>query len=95
MENMIEESNVTFDEELTLDKKIEQIEKIGSNKYFDIPEKLNIHLKGAYNDSQYNAIRSCLKKEGITLIQGPPGTGKTHTILGVLSVLLNSTNRRK
>lgn len=31
-----------------------------------------------------------MKSKGITLILGPPGTGKTNTILGTLSVLLNS-----
>ena len=61
--------------------------------YFDIPEQLNIKLKSAYNFSQYNSIKECLKKEGVTLIQGPPGTGKTTTILGALSVLLNSRNK--
>ena len=50
-------------------------------------------MQETYNFSQYNAIKECLKKEGITLIQGPPGTGKTTTILGVLSVLLNSRNK--
>ena len=39
------------------------------------------------------AIRETLKKEGVTLIQGPPGTGKTTTVLGTLSVLLNSSNK--
>ena len=61
--------------------------------YFDIPEQLNEKLKSAYNFSQYNSIKECLKREGVTLIQGPPGTGKTTTILGVLSVLLNSRNK--
>ena len=63
------------------------------NDYFDIPDVLNEKLQSMYNFSQYQAIRECLKKEGITLIQGPPGTGKTTTILGVLSVLLNSRNK--
>lgn len=27
---------------------------------------------------------------GVTLIQGPPGTGKTKTVLGTMSVLLQS-----
>lgn len=43
-----------------------------------------------YNPSQINAIKESLKLEGITLVQGPPGTGKTTTVLGTLSVLLNS-----
>jgi senataxin len=61
--------------------------------YFDIPEQLSAKMKSSYNFSQITAIKQCLKKEGVTLIQGPPGTGKTTTILGVLSVLLNSRNQ--
>ena len=64
--------------------------KIGN--YFSIPEKLEIKLKEIYNQSQIAAIKETLKKEGITLIQGPPGTGKTTTVLGTISVLLNSLN---
>ena len=59
-------------------------------EYFEIPEKLKDILQKNYNSSQFEAIKSSLKKSGITLIQGPPGTGKTNTILGILSVLLNS-----
>lgn len=64
--------------------------KIGN--YFAIPEKLEAKLKEIYNESQILAIKETLKKEGITLIQGPPGTGKTTTVLGTISVLLNSMN---
>lgn len=60
---------------------------------FQIPEELDKRLHSNYNDSQYKAIHNCLKKQGITLIQGPPGTGKTRTVIGTLSVLLNSENR--
>lgn len=59
-------------------------------QYFEIPAKLKSVLQHRYNSSQFSAITSSLKKAGITLIQGPPGTGKTNTILGILSVLLNS-----
>ena len=62
------------------------------NDYFSIPEKLEEKLKSIYNDSQIAAIKETLKKEGITLIQGPPGTGKTTTVLGTISVLINSSN---
>ena len=48
-----------------------------------------------YNHSQYQAINSCLKQEGVTLIQGPPGTGKTKTVLGTLSVLLQSSTTQE
>jgi senataxin len=61
-----------------------------NQQYFEIPAKLNSVLQHRYNASQFEAIKSSLKKSGVTLIQGPPGTGKTNTILGILSVLLNS-----
>lgn len=72
--------------------------KIGN--HFSIPQKLESKLKEMYNQSQFDAIKATLKKEGVTLIQGPPGTGKTTTVLGTISVLLNSlidsnTNKRK
>ena len=31
-----------------------------------------------------------MPKDDILLIQGPPGTGKTHTITGIISMLLKS-----
>lgn len=62
-------------------------------EYFEIPEKLREVLEQRYNASQFTAIKSSLKKTGITLIQGPPGTGKTNTILGILSVLLNTKDK--
>ena len=40
-------------------------------------------------------MQSSIKKKGLTLIQGPPGTGKSTTILGILSVILNSVNKRE
>ena len=57
-------------------------------------------LASAYNASQLKAIklasRTLLPTESdhgdaFTLIQGPPGTGKTKTLLGILAVLLAST----
>lgn len=52
-------------------------------------------LKKTYNTSQIEALQSSIKKKGLTLIQGPPGTGKSTTILGILSVILNSVNKRE
>jgi superfamily I DNA and/or RNA helicase len=31
-----------------------------------------------------------MPKDDILLIQGPPGTGKTHTIIGIISMLMSS-----
>jgi len=36
-----------------------------------------------------------MKKNEILLIQGPPGTGKTHTILGLISMLLKNDHHSK
>jgi superfamily I DNA and/or RNA helicase len=66
----------------------------GDQPHFEIPAKLNSVLQHRYNASQFAAIKSSLKKSGVTLIQGPPGTGKTNTILGILSVLLNSKQEK-
>ena len=51
--------------------------------------------QSAYNESQQKAIEDSRKVEGITLVQGPPGTGKTHTVLGILAVLLNSSAKER
>jgi senataxin len=65
------------------------------NEYFFIPENLELKLKKNYNISQFEALQCSIKKKGLTLIQGPPGTGKSTTILGILSVILNSVNKRE
>ena len=62
-----------------------------NDEYFHIPKKLDRKLKEKFNPSQYEAIKSSIKKKGLTLIQGPPGTGKSTTILGILSVILNAS----
>lgn len=62
-------------------------------KWFVIPEILQTKLNSMYNDGQRCAISDSRKMTGITLVQGPPGTGKTKTILGILTVLLNSQAR--
>lgn len=78
--------------EIILDASQSSTRKLNKYEYFSIPEKLEEKLKLIYNESQIEAIKETLKKEGITLIQGPPGTGKTTTVLGTISVLLNSSN---
>ncbi|EGR30545.1 hypothetical protein IMG5_129630 [Ichthyophthirius multifiliis] len=64
------------------------------HEQFAISENLEIKLQETYNLSQIEAIKATLRKEGITLIQGPPGTGKTRTVLGTVSVLINSFNKQ-
>ena len=62
---------------------------------FIIPNTLDNSLKKMYNETQYAAVVSSLKQEGVTLVQGPPGTGKTKTVLGTLSVLLQSSTNKE
>jgi predicted DNA helicase len=45
------------------------------------------------NESQNNAIRSILVREGIQIVHGPPGTGKTTTLTHAIKSLVNSGNR--
>eukprot|EP00189_Rhodosorus_marinus_P001936 CAMPEP_0113959820 /NCGR_PEP_ID=MMETSP0011_2-20120614/4361_1 /TAXON_ID=101924 /ORGANISM="Rhodosorus marinus" /LENGTH=858 /DNA_ID=CAMNT_0000971183 /DNA_START=79 /DNA_END=2655 /DNA_ORIENTATION=+ /assembly_acc=CAM_ASM_000156 len=54
-----------------------------------VPKDLEGEMRKEYNESQWRALEAALRGT-ITLVQGPPGTGKTKTILGLLSVLLNS-----
>ncbi|KAK6589089.1 hypothetical protein RS030_233544 [Cryptosporidium xiaoi] len=70
-----------------LSKKSEKTENID---YMKIPTVLEKKLESIYNPSQMEALRECLKYNGISLIQGPPGTGKTTTIIGIISALLSS-----
>jgi senataxin len=56
--------------------------------YLKISPKLMATLQSIYNLSQFGAIKSALKSEGVTLIQGPPGTGKSKTILGIISSII-------
>ena len=68
---------------------------LAPTKMFIIPTALDQALSSLYNSSQYQAILASLKQEGVTLVQGPPGTGKTKTVLGTLSVLLQSSTSRE
>eukprot|EP00854_Cymbomonas_tetramitiformis_P017674 gene17674-21055_t len=56
----------------------------------EAPPALMAKLKSSHNQYQLESITSALEQKPINLIQGPPGTGKTRTILGLLSVLLQS-----
>lgn len=63
--------------------------------YFFMPRKLEVKLRYFFNQSQLESLRNSIKKRGVTLIQGPPGTGKSTTILGILSVILNSLIKKE
>lgn len=45
-----------------------------------------------YNTSQSEVLEKIVEmpKDNVMLIQGPPGTGKTHTIIGILSMIMCS-----
>jgi senataxin len=82
--------------------KIDNIINISLNKSnpttvdnFYIPKKLENKLNYFYNTSQLEALKTSIKKKGLTLIQGPPGTGKSTTILGILSVILNALAKKE
>ncbi len=66
-----------------------------NQEYFFIPRRLDSKLKIFFNTSQLEALKSSIKKKGLTLIQGPPGTGKSTTILGILSVILNALSKKE
>jgi len=50
-----------------------------------------------FNQSQQEAIERVAKmnRKDMLLIQGPPGTGKTHTIHGIISMLIRQCSRDK
>ena len=49
-------------------------------------------FKHLYNSSQIQVLEkvSEMPESDILLIQGPPGTGKTHTITGIISMLIGA-----
>ena len=69
------------------------------NFYLSEKEKFlkNLQTSKIFNEPQKNAIykANSMKKNDILLIQGPPGTGKTHTILGLISLLIKNDKRSK
>jgi senataxin len=68
---------------------------VNPQDYFFMPKKLENKLRKYFNHSQIEALGNSIKKRGLTLIQGPPGTGKSTTILGILSVILNSLIKKE
>lgn len=45
-----------------------------------------------FNKSQAKVLEQIIEmpKDDILLIQGPPGTGKTHTIIGIVSMIMST-----
>lgn len=61
----------------------------------DMPTKMRKYARRnrkLYNPSQLIVLDKVIDmpENDILLIQGPPGTGKTHTITGIISMLLSS-----
>jgi senataxin len=44
-----------------------------------------------YNISQNEALKyvSAMQSGSLSLIQGPPGTGKTHTVVGIIDMIMH------
>ena len=63
-------------------------EQIKKQKMSDFREQ----FKHLYNSSQLQVLSKVaeMSLNDILLIQGPPGTGKTHTITGIISMLLGA-----
>ena len=70
-----------------------------SNFYLSEKETFlkNLQNTKLFNEPQKNAIYKAnyMKNNDILLIQGPPGTGKTHTIIGLISLLLKNDSKNK
>lgn len=57
--------------------------------------KMNNYLiqnHGQFNTSQSEVLEKIVEmpRDDVMLIQGPPGTGKTHTIIGIISMLMSA-----
>lgn len=65
--------------------------------------KMNNYLiqnHNQFNTSQSEVLEKIIEmpRDDVMLIQGPPGTGKTHTIIGILSMLMSArsgSNKQK
>lgn len=51
-----------------------------------------LHNHSHFNKSQARVLEEVIEmpKDDILLIQGPPGTGKTHTIIGIISMIMST-----
>lgn len=51
-----------------------------------------LHNHELYNKSQARVLEQVIEmpKDEVALIQGPPGTGKTHTIIGIISMIMST-----
>lgn len=81
-------------------EKIEPLKFAKNNfKEDDMPTKMRKYIKRnkkLFNPSQLIVLDKVIDmpESDILLIQGPPGTGKTHTITGIISMLLSCEVKR-
>lgn len=80
---------------LNKSKKSKQDDMQTTQPTLRVPMDLWKCIENNYNPFQVEAIRQSRKRAGVTLVQGPPGTGKTTTILGMLAVLLNHSDKEE
>jgi len=96
---MIAEHKKTIDEAVNIDGKPEPVKSWASydkvDEKVDLPANMRRYLannKELYNPSQTTVLEKviAMPENDILLIQGPPGTGKTHTITGIISMLMSA-----
>jgi hypothetical protein len=98
-QEMVAEHQKTLHEAINADvKPVAPTRSWGSGKAekpIDIPANLRQYMKnnaGLFNPSQAEVLQKVVEmpENDILLIQGPPGTGKTHTVTGIISMLISS-----
>ena len=97
---MLAEHKKTVDEALAVNVKKDDAPKFKNwgaeaKKEADLPGDMRTYLKyntDLYNPSQTRVLEKVIDmpENDILLIQGPPGTGKTHTITGIISMLVST-----
>jgi DNA replication ATP-dependent helicase Dna2 len=59
----------------------------------DTFDELYHSAEGGLNDSQRDAVASCVASHPLHLVQGPPGTGKTHVLAMTVAELVKTNQR--
>lgn len=66
-------------------KSFHRIQPLYPGHHFDIP--------GHLNESQKEAIKTCLQAPHLSIIHGPPGTGKTTTLIALVKTLIQKEKK--
>ena len=76
----------------------EEIDNMGEDEKLARAQMAHFYntYKGEFNVSQRAVLKRVaeMPENDILLIQGPPGTGKTHTVTGIISMLIGSGARK-